>query len=196
MDNNTGKKAEAMTNSKTQSTVVAALVIGLLVGFFIGRSWGEKYEVAKDDVNMENASSSAEVSTGENSEKTVKETGTETAKTAPKETISLGNATGMVSASDQSAGNSVSISKVTFDAAGWVVVREDANGGMGNILGAAWFPSGVHENVSVDLLRGTEANKNYFVTLYADNGDKKFDKTIDTSIQAGGKDVVAVFTAK
>lgn len=184
-------KSTETNNSKTQSAVVAALVIGLLVGFFIGRSWGEKSEVG-DKAKMENV---------ENASSTEKVEGTtavkEEVKEAPKqEMLSSGNTTGEVSVADQVAGMTVQVSKVTLSDASWVVVREDTGNGMGNILGALWLPAGTKENASVELLRATEPNKNYFVALYTDNGDKKFDKMVDLPMAVDGKVVSGVFSAK
>jgi hypothetical protein len=184
------KTTEAGDN-KTQSAVVAALVIGLLVGFFIGRSWEVpvEVEIAVDIAKTENIE---EVSDAADS-LDVKEGAKETVKT---EAVSMADVVGTVAVADQGAGKTVLVSKVTLSDAGWVVVREDTGSGMGKILGAQWLPLGIHENVSVDLLRAIEANKNYFVALYDDNGDKKFDKVTDLPIAADGKVVSGVFSAK
>lgn len=191
MGNNTDKSTET-GSSKTQSAVVAALVIGLLAGFFIGRSWGEKYEGdMKDDIKVENTASTTkdtDMSAGMGDSKMgmMKE----------EMPMAMGDMTGTVAVADQNAGMAVAVSKVTLSNAGWVVVREDTGNGMGNILGAQWLPAGTADNVSVDLLRATEANKNYFVALYNDNGDKKFDKVTDLPIAVDGKVVSGVFSAK
>ncbi len=188
------EKSTETGNSKTQSAIVAALVVGLLVGFFIGRSWGEKYEGPLDkEVPVEEAENVAE--------KTELPAGTEPSKTesVKKEAqaeASASDVTGTVAVADQAAGKTALVSKVTLSNAGWVVVREDTGNGMGSILGAQWLPAGTADAVVVDLLRGTEANKNYFVALYNDNGDKKFDKVSDLPIAVGGKVVSAVFSTK
>lgn len=176
-------------NSKTQSAVVAALVIGLLVGFFIGRSWGERSEVVPEKGLVENVENASNMKDSVGS-------GTKTEEGVNKETVSSGNVTGEVTVADQSAGMSAVVSKVTLSDAGWVVVREDTGNGMGNILGAHWLPAGTVTDVSVELLRGTEAKKNYFVALYTDNGDKKFDKVTDLPIAVDGKVVSGIFSAK
>lgn len=192
---NMDKSTETGVNNKTQSAVVAALVIGLLVGFFIGRSWGSKYEEEDDDngIKIEETASTtkdADVSAKADSAKT--DSVKEVAPVAAPNT----NTTGTLAVADQSAGSVVTVSKVTFSAAGWIVVREDTGSGMGSILGAQWLPAGTHENVTVDLLRKTEAKKNYFVVLHGDNGDKKFDKAVDGEVMVGGKAVSGVFSAK
>lgn len=84
-----------------------------------------------------------------------------------------------ISVADQPAGDSVRVKSVSFSQAGWVAVR-DSNG---RTLGAGWFAAGAHENVSVPLLRNTEAGQRYQVLLYVDNsGDHKFDLHGDTLI--------------
>jgi hypothetical protein len=185
------EKTTETGNNKTQSAVVAALVIGLLVGFFIGRSWGgaDEIENAADTAKTENVEEVSDTTDSLDVKEGAKEA-------APTEEVSTADVTGTVAVADQTAGKTVLVSKVTFSAAGWVVVREDTGNGMGKILGAQWLPLGTHENVSVDLLRGTEANKNYFVALYDDNGDKKFDKVTDLPIALDGKVVSGVFSAK
>lgn len=176
-------------NSKTQSAVVAALVIGLLAGFFIGRSWEQEGEEIVEKAPVENVEDTSAAKEAVKPE-------VKTEESVKKETVSSGGATGMVTVVDQKAGISVAISKVTFSDAGWIVVREDTGNGMGSILGAQWLPAGTASDVSVDLLRKTEANKNYFVALYTDNGDKKFDKVTDLPIAVDGKVVSGIFSAK
>ena len=57
------------------------------------------------------------------------------------------------------------------------------DGSVGNMLGAGWFPAGVHENISVPLMRGTVGGEQYVVELFADtNGDKQFDHKTDQQI--------------
>jgi hypothetical protein len=184
MDKSTGTGG----NNKTQSAIVIALVAGLLAGFFIGRSWGYEEEVAEKE-KMETAENDSSVKDFADSQ--VKIEGS--AKTEP---VSSGNTTGDVTVADQNAGMSVAVKKVTLSDAGWVVVRENTGSGMGNILGALWLPAGTKDDASVELLRGTEAKKNYFVVLYTDNGDKKFNKVTDLPIAIDGKVVSGVFSAK
>ena len=57
--------------------------------------------------------------------------------------------------SNQKAGMSVSVDKLTFSEPAWVTIREEVNGVPRWILGAAWFPAGVQSNLTVDLLRPT-----------------------------------------
>lgn len=84
-----------------------------------------------------------------------------------------------VSVGDQPAGDSVRVASVTLSQDGWIAVRDSS----GRTLGAGWFAAGSHENVSVPLLRNTEAGQSYQVLLYVDAGDDhKFDLHGDTLI--------------
>lgn len=92
---------------------------------------------------------------------------------------------GTIETYNQVAGDSVVVPRVELAAAGWVVVHEmrDAET-IGNALGAAWFPAGVHENVTVELLRGTVANRDYVVVLYNDDGDREFELDADAALRS------------
>lgn len=95
---------------------------------------------------------------------------------------------------NQRAGSSVTIKKVEFSEAQWVVVRDRNNdGAAGSILGAGWFPAGIHENVSVPLLRDTAGGEEYLAMLYADtNSDKKFDHKTDALVKDAAGNAVSV----
>lgn len=72
---------------------------------------------------------------------------------------------------NQLAGRSASVSAVALDREGWVVIHEDNEGAPGAILGAAWLPAGSHENVEINLLRGTEAGRRYYAMLHHEIND-------------------------
>lgn len=73
---------------------------------------------------------------------------------------------------DQLTGESVSVMSVTLSKPGWVAIRDER----GWTLGAGWFDAGTHANVSVPLLRATEAGQRYQALLYIDTlGDHTFD---------------------
>jgi hypothetical protein len=59
---------------------------------------------------------------------------------------------GSIIVSDQVSGAMVSIAEITLGAGGWIAIREDLDGEPWNILGAGWFPEGISNSVSVDLL--------------------------------------------
>ncbi|PIR82220.1 hypothetical protein COU20_03625 [Candidatus Kaiserbacteria bacterium CG10_big_fil_rev_8_21_14_0_10_59_10] len=97
-----------------------------------------------------------------------------------------------IAVSDQLAGRSVTVQSVTLTETGWIAVRERAvEGRPGNVLGAARRDAGVYEEVSVTLLRATEAGGSYEVVVYRDDGDRVFDMKKDTPLE----DTAKVFRA-
>src|SRR3989338_11517499 len=83
---------------------------------------------------------------------------------------------------DQTAGIEVVVEQVVLTNVAWVVVREDDGAGKpGKILGAQLFDAGISAG-KVELLRGTETGKTYFVMIYSDNGDRAFDPKLDAPI--------------
>ena len=82
---------------------------------------------------------------------------------------------------DQLAGDRVLIKEIALTDSGWAVVHEDAGGVPGNALGAQRFDKGVHSG-TIYLLRNTEADQGYYILLYRDNGDRKFDLETDILI--------------
>ncbi|MEK7478993.1 MAG: hypothetical protein AAB634_00430 [Patescibacteria group bacterium] len=101
---------------------------------------------------------------------------------------------GTLTIRDQEFGDSVSLSSVTLGAAGWVAIHEDKGGGLGNILGAAWFPEGTNEDVKVELLRATAPGTLYHAVLHSDDGDREFAHTKDAPFEdAEGKILETAF---
>ncbi|TSC52441.1 MAG: hypothetical protein LiPW41_211 [Parcubacteria group bacterium LiPW_41] len=92
---------------------------------------------------------------------------------------------------DQKIGMTVSLKSVKFESAGWVAIHDDNGGTPGNILGAAWFPSGENSG-AVELLRSTESGKTYFAMLHNDDGDKKFDHKIDVPLTDASSTIIMV----
>jgi len=80
---------------------------------------------------------------------------------------------------DQLSGNVVNIAAVTLELDGWIVVHEERDGVLANALGAARRDAGTHENITIPLLRNTEAEGTYWIVLYSDNGDRQFNLTDD-----------------
>src|SRR3989344_577374 len=97
---------------------------------------------------------------------------------------------------DQPAGATVLVKEVVFGKPSWIVAREERKGSIGNILGALWLPSGTHQNREVELLRETVAGGMYYVFLHDDDGDKKFNSSIDLPITDSlGKPISVPFRA-
>ncbi len=92
---------------------------------------------------------------------------------APYESSSL-------SIAPQSAGARVLVESVTVPPPGvWVAVREVSGKDLGNVLGAQKV-NGPRTNVSVPLLRSTEAGNRYAVEVYRDDGDGIFNAATDS----------------
>lgn len=85
------------------------------------------------------------------------------------------------SVADQTSGDSVQVSQVSFEKKAWIAVRDDMNGTMGNILGAYLYQEGVVQNNPIDgLLRATKPASSYYAVVYIDDGDMLFDFKKDT----------------
>lgn len=98
---------------------------------------------------------------------------------------------------DQSAGGSVAVASVDLVAAGWIVVHEETNGTIGNALGALRKDAGTHQNLTVPLLRDTQAGSRYWVILYTDDGDSLFSLDSDfPTLTGAGAPITSVFTAR
>lgn len=84
--------------------------------------------------------------------------------------------------SSLSAGNQFVISQVEMSEAGFVVIREDANGIPGEVIGVSEFlPQGTRMNLAIQTDRQVTDEVIYF-ELFHDNGDKQFDREIDSLV--------------
>ena len=83
----------------------------------------------------------------------------------------------------QAAGMSTLIRKVNIPQNGWGGVYEDNMGQPGNALGAARLDAGLHENVTVSLLRATATSASYHAVIHRDNGDRVFSLADDFPIR-------------
>lgn len=108
------------------------------------------------------------------------------------ESISSPAGPNALSVANQVSGLTVAIDSVTLENSGWVAIHEERDGGLGNILGAAWIPEGTSENVSIDLLRATAAERSYYAVLHGDNGDRTFDYHIDLPLVSETNAPIAV----
>lgn len=96
-----------------------------------------------------------------------------------------------VSVSDQPAGRAVMVSRIRLDVPAWIAVRELVNDSPTRILGAVLRDTGDHADVTVDLLRTTEPDREYVISLYKDNGDNVFDSKKDTLVEWATEDSAA-----
>lgn len=112
--------------------------------------------------------------------------------TAAKTGVSAVAAGETVSTVDQSAGTTAVIEQATLKKPSWIAIKDTT----GRILGAGWF-AGSGENLSVPLLRATEAGKVYQAVIYADDGDKRFDFKADALLTGvDGAPVSSTFRAQ
>ena len=107
----------------------------------------------------------------EKSDTTMEDTSKDTGAIDLNKVTSTTSDTESVAVSNQSAGETVTISSVTFTQPGWVAVRDSG----GWTLGAKRFDAGTYTDATVTLLRATTAGENYQALLYIDDGDKMFD---------------------
>ena len=103
---------------------------------------------------------------------------------------------GALSVINQPAGMSISVESVTVPPPGvWIAAREMNGTDLENVLGAARV-NGPRSNVSISLLRSTEANHSYAVELYRDDNNGSFDPSVN-SVYVDfntGAPVIAYFT--
>lgn len=175
-----------MEQESNQSVVIAVIitfVIAFWIGFFVG--WlitGRSVEPSlpafenKDDYgSFDTSATRDEEPAGE----------------------SISGTAGTLRADNQLAGRSAQVASVSLTREGWVVIHEDAEGGPGAILGAAWLLAGSHEHIAVDLLRGMEAGRRYHAMLHNEvDGSEShlFDLAKDLPMQdAAGKVIMVSF---
>ncbi len=159
---------------------VAAFLIGFGVASLVGERKDTTVYSGTEDERMESGN-------GEGAATGVPQPGS----AAPP---SVSTASGYeISVANQRAGGGVVLARAVLMEAGWVAIREDADGRPGNILGAGWLPDGTHENTTIELLRGTVGGEKYYAVLYADmGGDKAFDHTVDTPRMSEKGEVILV----
>lgn len=161
---------------KQKGLVIGIIAAGLIFGFVVGRAI--KGKEAGEVLENEKTATSTEEVLGTKNENNA----------ANSSTVTVTNG--------QTAGKSVYVKNVSLSDNAWVVVREDAAGEMGNILGAQWLPKGTASETTVDLLRGTVSGKKYYVVLYNDNGDRIFGTSSDLPMKNKGSLISATFTVK
>lgn len=143
-------------SQKQQWAIAAAVVVVVALGgwwFFTG---APVQEVSEETESTTETSTSATVTTASDRPTVGANTG---------ETVAV---------EDQPAGSSVRVVEAQLSRVSWVAVRDDMR-----IYGAARVNppegGGTVTDISVPLLRNTEAGKTYMVVVYADDGDNMFD---------------------
>ncbi len=164
--------------------VVIGVAVALIVGLLLGFGWGRQLGYA--------GMASAPVTTSTSTEQTMQGGNLigSTSKTPVQGTVSEGNA---LTGDNQVAGMSVDLNSVPLTRAGWVAIRDES----GRTLGAALFAPGTHSDVSVPLLRSTQADGSYQAIIYFDDGTKTFSlKTETIVLNADGSVAGATFIAQ
>ena len=117
---------------------------------------------------------------------TTTETGTSTTTSTPA-------ALNRIVMSDQYPGNVVYLSSVQLQNGGWVVIQKDNSGVPGDIIGETWFNAGINPG-NVTVSQPIVDGGTYYAVLYSDNGDQKFDPTVDMPLKdANGNTIMSIF---
>lgn len=171
------KTAAAKTAVASAVPTYAGLIVGgIIVGVLVAWGW--------NTVGTKPLSSSTATTTTQGAGTTVNSNSTVSSPT-------VGSDTSVTVLNPQDAGTSVALSAVHISVPTWFVVYESRNGAAGNILGAALlFPD--QKSATIELLRGTQSNQQYFVGKRADNGDRRFELEVDDPVRAEGSESVLV----
>lgn len=183
------KEPEKKEEEMSTGIIVVVVALGLCFGFYIGTPKGEKKPLAENDAAATTTQIVSEKITVAPEKKEEEKPTPKTIFTPVANSAKTGKT---IAVSSQPAGNTVTVQSAVLSKDGWVAVRENIGGEMGSVLGAAWFPKGTATNVTIELLRNTAPGKTYFVTIFTDNGDKKFSSKTDTLIPESSE----TFTAK
>jgi hypothetical protein len=171
-----------MEESRFNRTSISFLVLGLILGFIIGY-------VSTD---VEEPEHEEDTSSIEESAALVESTDTKQSNVVPVQTVEVKDI--LVKTVSQAAGNRVVVPTVNTPAVSWIAVREDRNGELWSILGARRVQPGLHQNVSVPLLRNTIPDTLYHVVVYEEDGDGLFDHKADTLVTKDGIFYTSDFT--
>lgn len=181
----------------TFTTFLIGLIIGFSVNSFFGSPLLPGDGVVSDDADTtENTAALEDVlDTGKATNKADGDGSLTGEKAVVPSSVASGE--NILVVSNQPAGDKVVVSMVSIAMNGWVTVREtDANGALGNILGARRFNAGKYFGETVELLRGTKEDAVYAVVLHADDGDREFDYTREVPLKdKNGNLVSGTFTA-
>jgi len=153
---------------------VLSFIGGFIIGLFILFAWNSYTDRPVQDVAPESTVPDSLSTDADAISKT-----TNTDDTVLNNEIRETPETAKIQVSEQAAGHSVTVNSAILDVNGWIVVHEEKDGFVSNALGASRADQGVHTNITVPLLRGTEPGNRYWIVLYSDNGDREFSLTDD-----------------
>lgn len=188
---------EKEKNQKTLVAIIAGLVIGGLLVWVFSSASNDQAATDEQDGDVTSQEENTSDTNNGSDDDTSGSSDTRASGSTNAPVVVNG---GSVDVEDQQAGGAVALSGIEYpDTTGWVVVREELDGGeLGNILGAARFDTEVGLTPEeVRLLRETEAGKTYHVIVYSENGDNVFDLQDDLPVEtADGELIEAVFVAE
>ncbi len=157
---------EKQEGQKTVVAFIAGLLIGgLLVWVFSSPTPADEMDDTPSDTNTEQPATADRTNN----------TNVNTTDTSANEVVSvpvLPTGDGAISVNGQPAGTVVALASAEFPTAeGWVAVRDYDGENVGGILGAARYSQsqGLIPK-EVELLRGTEAGKEYAVVFFTEDG--------------------------
>lgn len=138
------------------------LVVAVGVWWVLYKDNGNAADSWGSDTSVTTESADSSVTTGSSSM---------TAEVRPTVAVNMGEE---VHADDQPAGDSVRVVEARLSRVSWVAARDDMR-----IYGAAKVTppagGGTMTDITIPLLKNTEAGKTYKVVVYADDGDGVFD---------------------
>ena len=115
--------------------------------------------------------------------------GTETPNTTATTTDSNALGVNSIVMSDQYPGNVVYLSSVQLAKAGWVEIHKDNKGQPGDGIGYAWANEGINP-LKITLTSPMVDGGTYYAMLHSDNGDKKFDGSVDLPLKDSNNNII------
>ncbi len=163
----------------TKQYLITVFIIGAIIGFGSSYLFDRNSDDVDEDINMELVDGNAELN-----------------KEITEDDVAVTSGENSVSVNNQPAGFRVVVGEFVLSQDGWLVVKEDINGVPGNILGAQRYNAGVYNSGIVELLRNTEEGEVYYVSIFSDDGDRKFDLSLDSEVlDKKGEPILASFDA-
>ncbi len=175
-------EAEKQEGQKTVVSFITGLLIGGLLVWVFSSSPESTPTTEPEETPTEETTDA-----GTNTDAVTSES---TTITVPKQTVTtapVATGKGVLTVTDQTAGNVVTLGATTYpNENGWIVVRDYKDNVSGKILGASRFATkdGLTP-ATVNLLRPTIKGSEYQVQFYTEDGDKKFDTKTDTVVSGG-----------
>ena len=99
----------------------------------------------------------------------------------------------LVLVTDYTAGKTATVARVVLEKPGYVMIHEDASGAPGAIIGtSALLPVGESSDTVVTLKRASKDGEVLYAMLHTDDGDGKFNVTVDVPLTDSSGNVVVM----